>query len=66
MNKICCDRCGKDITNKPKYNFDIKWKGVKGDGVCYAVPYDEDKQSEMVFCVDCYNDFKEFINYIKK
>ena len=66
MNTIFCDRCKKDITNKPKYKFDIKWSGLKGDGVCYAVPLENDRCSEIDICVDCYNDFKEFINAIKE
>ena len=66
MKIVCCNRCGKDITNKPKYKFDVRWKGLKGNGICYAVPSDEDKQSEMDICVDCYNDFKNFIDIIKE
>lgn len=66
MNIVCCDRCKKNITNKPKYKVNIKWAGIKGDGVCYPIPQDEDKQLEMDFCVDCYNAFKEFVNYIEE
>lgn len=61
MIKVHCDRCKKDITNKPKYKFSIKWKALLRNGVCIAIPAEEDKQSELDLCTDCYNDFKKFM-----
>ena len=63
MVKVYCDRCGKHITDKPKYKFDIVWEGQRGNGVCYSVPNFEDKQSSMNICVECYNDFKKFFGH---
>lgn len=61
MIKIYCDRCGKDITNKPKYKFTIQWEGLKGNGRCYSIPKDADQQFEKDICMDCYNEFIEFM-----
>ena len=38
MLKICCDRCGKDITTNHKYTIHVEYKHSITPGKVYAVP----------------------------
>lgn len=60
MTIMCCDRCGRDITKKPKFKLIVKWTGIKGNGTCHAVPQENDRYSEKDFCINCYEAFKDF------
>lgn len=60
MNKIICDRCGKDITKKSRHTIATAYLTPSGNGPCYAIKYDEEKP-KMDLCPECYDAFKEFL-----